>query len=73
MIFKIKQEMTRQDMNQNVNRDSYDTDYTLNKILLYADDILTFITQPQTSMPVLLETIDLFSSFSGYRVNRGKS
>jgi len=51
----------------------YDTGYTTNKILLYADDILTFITEPETSMPALLETIDLFHLFSGYRVNWTKS
>lgn len=51
----------------------YDTDYTSNKISLYSDDILIFITKPHASMSVLLETIELFGSFSGYRVNYGKS
>ncbi len=32
-----------------------------------------YITRPQTSVPALLETIELFSSFSGYRINWGKS
>lgn len=41
------------------------TDYTLNKISLYADDILMYITRPQISIPTLLETIELFGSFSG--------
>lgn len=51
----------------------YNTEYTSNKISLYADDILMYITRPQTSMPVLLETIELISSFSGYRINWGES
>ncbi len=32
-----------------------------------------YITIPQTSIPILLETIELFSSFSGYKINWIKS
>ena len=32
-----------------------------------------FITKPQSSVPILLETIELFSSFSGYKINWTKS
>lgn len=41
------------------------TDYTLNKISLYVDDILMYFIRPQISIPTLLETIELFGSFSG--------
>lgn len=51
----------------------YNTKYTTNKISLYADDILMYITKPSESIPKVLETINLFSSFSGYRINWGKS
>ncbi len=73
LLFALALEPLAATIHANKEIHGYDTDYTSNKISLYADDILTFITQPQTSMPVLLETIDLFGSFSRYRVNWGKS
>ena len=73
LLFALALEPLAETIRTNKEIHGYDTDYTTNKISLYADDILTFITEPQTSMPVLLETIDLFSSFSGYRVNWTKS
>lgn len=43
------------------------------KLMLYADDILLFVSDPGRSIPCLLRTIKLFSKFSGYRVNWAKS
>lgn len=43
------------------------------KIALYADDILLFITNPQTSVPAVLEVINQFSVFSGYKINFSRS
>ena len=43
------------------------------KICLYADDVLIFISNPETSIPALLNIIDLFSKFSGYKINLTKS
>lgn len=43
------------------------------KITLYADDILIVMTDPETSIPSLIETINAFSSFSGYKINFTKS
>lgn len=51
----------------------YNTKYTVNKISLYADDILLFISQPQTTIALILSLINLFGSFAGYRVNWDKS
>lgn len=51
----------------------YKTIYTLNKISLYADDILVYIMWPQKTTPSLLEIIELFSSFSGYKISWSKS
>lgn len=51
----------------------YTTNDTTKKISLYADDILLYITQPQISIPTLLNKIDLFGTFSGYRINWTKS
>lgn len=39
------------------------------KITLYADDILIPLTEPETSVPALIDVINRFSCFSGYKVN----
>lgn len=41
----------------------------VHKISLYADDILVFLTKPDTSLRALLNVIDYFSTFSGYKIN----
>lgn len=43
------------------------------KLLVYADDMLVFVTKPETSIPVLLDCIEDFTLLSGYRVNWDKS
>ena len=43
------------------------------KISLYADDVLLFITKPQISLPAILNKINQFGKFSGYRINWTKS
>lgn len=45
----------------------------VHKLMLYADDILLFVSDPGRSVPSLLRIIDSFSKFSGYRVNWSKS
>ena len=46
---------------------------TVHKIALYSDDILLFLTKPEISIPAILSVIHKFSSFSGYKINFGKS
>lgn len=41
--------------------------------MLYADDILIFVSQPEKSLPVLFDIIESFSRLSGYKVNWAKS
>lgn len=43
------------------------------KISLYADDVLIFISSPETSITSLINIIELFSEFSGYKINLTKS
>ena len=43
------------------------------KLALFADDILLFIENPVTSIPVLLQHLNEYSSVSGYKVNTNKS
>ena len=43
------------------------------KISPYAGDVLILISRPKTSIYVLLSIIDVFSQFSGYKINLTKS
>lgn len=43
------------------------------KINLYADDALVVVTRPEKSIPSLIETFNMFSAFSGYRIKLSKS
>lgn len=40
---------------------------------LYADDILLYVSNPDMSIPPLLEIIETFSSLSGFTINWEKS
>ena len=42
-------------------------------ISLYADDVLLYLTEPEVSVPALLETLDKYSAISGYKINFTKS
>ena len=44
-----------------------------NKIGLFADDIVLFLTQLKCSIPNLLRLINTFGSISGYKLNESKS
>ncbi len=46
---------------------------TQHKISAYADDVVLFISDPKASIPPLLQLINKFGSFSGYKINWGKS
>ena len=46
---------------------------TEHKILLYADDILLTLTDPQNSLPALINCVKDFGQISGYKVNFTKS
>nr|QCF47464.1 putative RNA-dependent DNA polymerase [Erythrocytic necrosis virus] len=43
------------------------------KVSLYADDLLLFISNPDTSLPRALSVLKKFGSISGYKLNLGKS
>ena len=73
LIFALAIEPLAQCIRLNPLIHGYNTNGTTNKISLYADDILLYITQPQITIPALLDTINLFGTFSGYRINWNKS
>lgn len=39
------------------------------KLALYADDVVLYITNLEKSLPALMQTIDAYSSASGYKLN----
>ncbi len=45
----------------------------VHKVTLYADDLLLFISNPQTSLPAALSLLENFGQLSGYRLNLHKS
>jgi len=51
----------------------YNAQRSINKISLYVDDILLFISQPQVTIKQILDKINSFGTFSGYRINWNKS
>lgn len=73
LLFSLAIEPLAENIRSNLNIHGYNTKYTKNKISLYADDILLYITKPQQSIPNLLSLINLFGTFSGYRINWNKS
>ena len=46
---------------------------TIHKISLYADDILIYLTEPELSIPTLLETLTEYGAISGYKINLNKN
>uniref|UniRef100_A0AAR2KU71 Reverse transcriptase domain-containing protein n=1 Tax=Pygocentrus nattereri TaxID=42514 RepID=A0AAR2KU71_PYGNA len=43
------------------------------KLSLYADDLLLYVTDPESCFPSILALLNRFSSFSGYKLNLQKS
>ena len=43
------------------------------KISLYADDVLTYISDPATSVPALMRNLKEYGELSGYKINQSKS
>ena len=67
MLFALIIEPLAQMIRSHAAIHGYNTKDTLNKISLYADDILLYVTEPQDSIPAILDVINLFGTFSGYR------
>lgn len=42
------------------------------KLAMYADDVIMYITSPETTLPALKETIKEYSELSGYKINETK-
>ena len=40
------------------------------KISLYADDVLTYISDPISSVPALIKNLEEYGKLSGYQINQ---
>lgn len=69
LIFNLAIEPLAQSTRLDPQIQGYTTKETTNKISLYADDILLYLTHPQMTIPLLLDKINLFRTFAGYWVN----
>lgn len=45
----------------------------LHKLSFYADDLLLYISNPVSSLPIILDIFEKFGKYSGYKLNLGKS
>lgn len=45
----------------------------VHKLSLYADDLLLYMSEPSSSLPVVLSILDKFGAYSGYKLNLQKS
>ncbi len=43
------------------------------KVSLYADDLLLYVSSPKTAISHIVDTLKIFGTFSGYKLNIGKS
>lgn len=73
LIFALAIEPLAQSIRLDPRIYGYQTQDTINKISLHADDILLYVTKPERSIPSILEKIETFEKFSGYRINWNKS
>ena len=73
LLFALVIEPLAESIRSHPNIHGYNTKHSNNKISLYADDILLYITNSQISIPNILNLIEEFGSFSGYRINWNKS
>lgn len=73
LLFALAIEPFAESIRLHPNIHGYNTKYSNNKISLYADDVLLYITNSQVSIPNILNLIEQFGFFSGYRINWNKS
>lgn len=73
LLFNISLEPLAASIRANSNIRGVDGGGKQHKLLLYADDILVLLKDPAHSMPHLMETIQFYSTVSGYKINWTKS
>ncbi len=72
-LFALAIEPLAEAIRYNPNIKGFEIGPETHKISLFADDILLFLTNPKESLFSLQNTLQLYSTFSGYKVNIDKS
>lgn len=73
LLFALYLEPLSQWIKQNENIKSINIKGDEQKIALYADDVLIYLTHPTRSLPALMSTLEEFGLFSGYKLNVRKT
>lgn len=72
-LFALAIEPLAEAIRSNPNIKGFEIGPEVHKISLFADDILLFLTNPKESLFSLQSTLQLYSTFSGYKFNIDKS
>lgn len=67
LLFAIFIEVLSRGVNQNREITSIQLNGPEHKILLFADDVLIYLTDPETSIPYLFSYLEHFGAISGYK------
>lgn len=73
LLFAIAIEQLAETIRTHPNNNGISINQRQHRISLYADDALLFITRPEISVAAVLNVINQFSEFSGYKINFNKS
>lgn len=72
-LFNLAIEPLAEAVRNNVEITGVDTGKIKNKISLYADDIILYLSNPENTVPKVLDLISMFGKISGYKINLTKS
>lgn len=73
LLFAIFLEPLSQWIKLNENIKGIDMEGGVQKLSLFADDVLVFLSRPSTSLPALMSTLTDYGLLSGYKVNVQKT
>ena len=72
-LFAIYIEPLAQAIREDCNIQGITIKDTEHKIALYADDVLLYVRNPDVCLTALLDLLELFGTYSGYKLNITKS
>uniref|UniRef100_A0A803JAB7 Reverse transcriptase domain-containing protein n=1 Tax=Xenopus tropicalis TaxID=8364 RepID=A0A803JAB7_XENTR len=73
LLFNLALDPLLRHLRQNPLFQGFKTKHLCHKIVAFADDILLFIGNPKQDIPIILETINRYTTFTGLKINYDKS
>lgn len=73
LLFAMSIEPLAQAIRDNLQIKGIDIDNYVHKLSLYADDVLVYVSDPLSSVPILMEEIKQYGNLSGYKINVNKT